>query len=211
MLRWALKEATIKAHSHRKLTLHDISILRDPEIKDGIGVVQKAANELDSMHSTKPYILIEPPRKYVTFSEEVASLRRLRGFRIRADGNIRPNKASLDPSNPERQLGVWKRAVKIRMQDRQQADGSLSHDKDYAIAICQALNTPVEEDTIIVDNGEGEPIHECEQGDWLYNPDQDEMERVENEIIEEDEEMVNLSLMAEEQDPWRGSKQKTSS
>lgn len=57
----------------------------------------------------------------------------------------------------------------MREDERQIAEISISHDGDYAIAVCMALDEApkdMEEDTeFIDDDGSGEPIHEPVWGD----------------------------------------------
>ena len=54
----------------------------------------------------------------------------------------------------------------VKEEDRQLADLSISHDGDYAVAVCMAVGEEYEADsTVLVDNGEGDPIHEPEWGD----------------------------------------------
>ena len=60
----------------------------------------------------------------------------------------------------------YRRRRLVKMQDRSQADASLSHDGDYAIAVCQVLDEVADTDAeCIVDSGEGPALHEPEHGD----------------------------------------------
>ena len=63
------------------------------------------------------------------------------------------------------------RRSRVKESDRQIAEINISHDGDYAIAVCMAFDPPdssVQEKTI-VDSGEGLPLHEPQWGDegWL--------------------------------------------
>lgn len=67
------------------------------------------------------------------------------------------------------------RKARIKDDDQQAAEISISHDGDYAVAVCMALDE--KSDTIdpswkslqcIVDDGSGEPFHEPEWGDTGY-------------------------------------------
>ena len=64
---------------------------------------------------------------------------------------------------------IYRRCRLIRDEERQEADLSISHDGDYAFAVCLALNEDVDavghEYSPIVDDGNGEPIHEPQYGD----------------------------------------------
>ena len=72
-------------------------------------------------------------------------------------------------SNPEkssRQPMLYQRNSLVRMEDRRFADASISHDGDYAFAICHALDEPFNQGSEpLTDNGHGDPIHEPEYGD----------------------------------------------
>ena len=58
------------------------------------------------------------------------------------------------------------RRLLVKEEDRQLADLSISHDGDYAVAVCMAVDEEHEVDTmVLIDNGEGDPIHEPEWGD----------------------------------------------
>lgn len=61
------------------------------------------------------------------------------------------------------------RQARIKEEDRQVAELSISHDGEYAVAVCMALDEPREEtegkSEPIIDDGTGEPIHEPVWGD----------------------------------------------
>ena len=64
---------------------------------------------------------------------------------------------------------IFRRRRLILDEERQEADLSISHDGDYAIAVCLALDEEVDsighENKPVLDDGKGEPIHEPEYGD----------------------------------------------
>ena len=58
------------------------------------------------------------------------------------------------------------RRLLVKEEDRQVADLSISHDGEYAIAVCMAVDEVYEVDMMAVtDTGKGDPIHEPEWGD----------------------------------------------
>lgn len=151
--RWAAKEAAIKAHRHRKLYMQDISIVGS------------------STHS-KPVALIDPVCNVVVMDERVAAFRGLRGLG-RKSKNL--DKGPLDDDAfkeaKEAHAGTFIRRRKIKITERQAAEINISHDGDYAVAVCMALDAPgsYPEGRRIVDDGTGEAIHEPQWGDdgWL--------------------------------------------
>ena len=64
---------------------------------------------------------------------------------------------------------IYRRRLLILDEERQEADLSISHDGDYAIAVCLALDEEMDsvghEYKPVVDDGNGEPIHEPEYRD----------------------------------------------
>ncbi|KAL8905518.1 MAG: hypothetical protein Q9207_002579 [Kuettlingeria erythrocarpa] len=64
------------------------------------------------------------------------------------------------------------RRARIRDEEQQIAEISISHDGEYSVAVCMALDEPSQEKKVvkyIVDDGVGEPLHQPEWGDrgWL--------------------------------------------
>lgn len=145
-----MKEAAIKAHTyrHHQLSMNEVSVLRwGPKVK----------------------ILIDPPCATITMDALVASLRGLR--------NARPSRTARIESNAsERPIGdlsdgksvdsgsIYRRRALIKEEDRQVAEGSISHDGHFAIATCIALNEHGElideKRKAIIDDGSGDPVHE---------------------------------------------------
>lgn len=62
------------------------------------------------------------------------------------------------------------RKAKIKDEDQQIAEISISHDNGYAVAVCMALveDSHSKDRSQIVDDGLGEPLHEPEWGDAGY-------------------------------------------
>ena len=59
------------------------------------------------------------------------------------------------------------RGSRVKDSDKQVAEINISHDGDYAVAMCMAFDPPGSEvfEDIIVDKGEGLPLHEPQWGD----------------------------------------------
>ncbi|KAL8927487.1 MAG: hypothetical protein Q9208_002292 [Pyrenodesmia sp. 3 TL-2023] len=173
--RWAAKEAAIKAHRHRDLRMSDISILcpdlPQPEHLQG------------STRTVKLQALIPPePTLRILMVPEVAQKRGLRGGHSKfthiygevVDGRFVQDslpKGDAAPRNTTASKFIVKRA-RIKDEEQQIAEISISHDGDYSVAVCMALDEPsTKKDAVeyIVDDGVGEPLHEPEWGDkgWL--------------------------------------------
>ncbi|KAI4094673.1 MAG: hypothetical protein LQ348_006936 [Seirophora lacunosa] len=174
--RWAAKEATIKAHRHRSLSLTDISIL------------SPGPQELSQVSSSnlKVQALVAPePTTWIVMDSDVASARGLsnrqpsRGF---IHGEIVNGRFVANPRSEGSPVSsiqnagrkFFTRRAKIREEDQQIAEISISHDGDYAVAVCMALDEPRTKAYAIrhvLDDGSGEPLHEPEWGDdgWLEN------------------------------------------
>ena len=67
------------------------------------------------------------------------------------------------------------RKARIKDDEQQIAEISISHDDDYAVAVCMALDEKVnsrhcseESSPCTIDDGSGEPLHEPEWGDSGY-------------------------------------------
>lgn len=171
--RWAAKEAAIKAHSHRQLYMQDISIVR-PTLPPG------SSSDTGKGGSQKVIALIDPPGDRIEMIRPVATLRGLRGFGLKNFGLHKGALMSRDELHKEIQdsgdekvhRGVhYFRRSRVKESDRQVAEINITHDGDYAIAVCMAFDppsSPVREKTI-VDKGEGLPLHEPQWGDegWL--------------------------------------------
>jgi phosphopantetheinyl transferase (holo-ACP synthase) len=139
-----MKEAAIKAHQNRILYMSDITVIPQPR---------------------KPIVLIDPPSsELVRMSREVAKFRGLKEVTRNTAKIIIGDKAE-DRMLRNEILSLknfYTRRKVIHMEERQIADGSISHDGKYAIAVCQAFDErlPYMKPQEIVDDGLGDPIHE---------------------------------------------------
>ncbi|KAL8656831.1 MAG: hypothetical protein Q9226_002523 [Calogaya cf. arnoldii] len=157
--RWAAKEATVKASRHRKLLLKDISIVQ--------------CNPLGSVHA-----LIAPKHATdIVMSPEVAIKRDLSKAQSPNAGTCGQIVNSQFVSNtqttsPHGAGGrFFIRKARIREEDQQIAEISISHDNEYAVAVCMALaedSHSGDRPRWILDDGLGEPLHEPEWGDSGY-------------------------------------------
>ena len=171
--RWAAKEAVIKAHRNRRLYIQNISIVR-PSLPPG------SLSGTDRTGAQKLIALINPPCDRIEMTPHVAKKRGLRGF---VSKNLGLHKGPLMTRDERRKVGQdeeagevvkgahYYRRSRIKDPDRQVAEINISHDGDYAVAVCMAFDPPdsmVQEQTI-VDTGEGLPLHEPQWGDegWL--------------------------------------------
>ncbi|KAL2047053.1 hypothetical protein N7G274_001072 [Stereocaulon virgatum] len=174
--RWAAKEAAIKAHRYRQLSMQDISIV----------LPTQRSNPLPG--ANKVMALIEPFCDTVRLSERVAGLRGLRGFHIQSQelpksGSVYDNEMSEELQHQDQQTQTTKRRhfdrrTKVNESDRQIAEINISHDGDYAVAICMAFDPPGGQKRvqILSDNGRGNPKHEPQWGDegW-FDPHQEKV------------------------------------
>ena len=77
------------------------------------------------------------------------------------------------PSSMLRHPRYHQRNKLVSMKDRSTADLSISHDGDYAIAVVQAFQEDHgQSSTPLIDDGEGEPIHEPQCGDKGFDNDE---------------------------------------
>ncbi len=155
--RWAAKEAVIKAHRHRQIYMQDVSIVHLPR---------------QISKDNKLVALIDPVCNTVELDERVAELRGLRGFRPQSQQFHKGallNEGEHDESAqvPQKQSSHFNRRRKIKESDRQIAEINISHDGDYAVAVCMAFDSSNihPEGRRIVDDGSGPPMHEPQWGD----------------------------------------------
>lgn len=174
--RWAAKEAAIKAHRHRQLYMHDISVVR-PNLPPGSS---STFSNTGTGEAQKLIALIDPPSDRIEMFRGVATRRGLRGFSHQSYGlhkGALMSKDELhtevqDPEDGKVHKGFhYYRRSRVKESDRQVAEINISHDGDYAVAMCMAFDPAggtVREKTI-VDKGEGLPLHEPQWGDegWL--------------------------------------------
>lgn len=152
-----MKEAAIKAHRHRRLYMSEISVLRAGAESNGL--------------LKKPQVLIDPPCRVVMMDARVASLRGLRETKIERRGRSGLHTTQNSVDEPED--SIYKRRARIRMEDRQTVEGNISHDGDYAVAVCMAFEEKSNgggNAEPIFDHGSGDPFHEPAWGDdgFLY-------------------------------------------
>lgn len=79
-------------------------------------------------------------------------------------------------SKDDKSQKFFKRRARIADEDRQVAELTISHDGEYAIAVCIALDEEVDNaqgKPVIMDDGSGDPLHEPEWADegWFSPPD----------------------------------------
>lgn len=134
---------------------------------------------LSSRH--KPFILIEPMPPYVVMDSQIAVSRGIRGFSPERPDEALPVGSSVSGQLvdgnfiPGRGPGMKEFVLRkglVKMDDRQMAELSISHDGSYVIAVCMALDEEAkdsESPPYLADNGSGDPIHEPIWGDrgWL--------------------------------------------
>ncbi|KAL8890434.1 MAG: hypothetical protein Q9205_001235 [Flavoplaca limonia] len=161
--RWAAKEATIKASRQRKLLLKDISIVQ--------------CNSQGRVHA-----LIAPQSLAdIVMNPEVAMKRGLFEAQYPTAGTLgqvvngRFIRTTALTSRHDMDSKFFLRKARIKDDDQQAAEISISHDGDYAVAVCMALDEksdPIDPSwkslQCIVDDGSGEPFHEPEWGDLGY-------------------------------------------
>ena len=120
--------------------------------------------------------LIDPVCDTIEMDERVASERRLRGFGPQSQelykGALIGNADECENAHSRDEKVVknaprFHRRAKVRSSDRQVAKINISHDGDYAVAVCMAFDPPgmKPEEKRIVDDGRGPPKHEPQWGD----------------------------------------------
>ncbi|KAI4250744.1 MAG: hypothetical protein L6R42_008650 [Xanthoria sp. 1 TBL-2021] len=157
--RWAAKEATIKASRQRKLLLKDISIVQ--------------CNSHGRVHA-----LIAPEHATdIVMSSEVATKRGLSEAQSPGAGTVGQVVNGLFVSNAQTvsrhglDSRFFLRKAKIKDEEQQIAEISISHDNEYAVAVCMSLaedSHSRDRPQCIIDDGLGEPLHEPEWGDSGY-------------------------------------------
>ena len=162
--RWALKEATIKAHSYRRLYLSQISILSS-NISPPIQHEQKQQHlqpgngkriEIDEfvenfVQPGKPTILVDPPITDRSNVGKTACWNFSTNFSHSSIPILGKNGASGSSLLEEQQRQSHSELpAEILVLNRQRVDGSLSHDGEYAFAVVQALD----EEPMLAENGQ---------------------------------------------------------
>lgn len=157
-----MKEAVIKAHRNRKLYMNEISVI-------------KAERDFNG---SKPQVLIDPPSQTIIMDARVASLRGLRETKYESMERIclLKKQDSVRISVDQQLLllrdhprVIYKRRALVKEEDRRIAEGNISHDSEYAVAVCMAFDEKLKNSDEIIepvfDDGSGEPLHEPSWGD----------------------------------------------
>ena len=157
-----MKEAVIKAHRNRKLYMNEISVIKA---------------EMDP-NGSKPQVLIDPPCQTVMMDARVASLRGLRETKYESmERNCLLKPQDSVQNSVDQQLlnlrgypgVIYKRRALVKEENRQIAEGNISHDSEYAVAVCMAFDEKFKsnDENIdpIFDDGSGKPLHEPAWGD----------------------------------------------
>lgn len=163
----------------------------------------------------KPFLLIDPVPQYVLMDPQVAVSRGLRGFSSETPDGAMPGGSSQTVSGQlvdgnfisgrgpgTKEFVLRKRLVK--MEDRQMAELSISHDGPYVIAVCMAVDEEVngsESPLYLADGGSGDAVHEPIWGDRGWLP----------ESLHEQEDTVNPNSSLSGSQPTRGSPSKSPS
>ena len=137
--------------------MHEVSII-NPRTQPSLFLAKDAQN-------MNLIAMIDPPCNTILMDERVAQLRSLRGF------NPLTQRMRKGPTVEIEGRMYHKRRSKVIDSERQMAKISISHDREYATAVCIALDQPLSKatDEQIVDEGKGLPLHEPSWGDegWL--------------------------------------------
>lgn len=121
MYRWAAKEAAIKAVKPRKVTHRDVEILQDRDTKELYALIQDHSNVLGA-----PYFRI----KHLDLQNNSPAESEEKEHSVPSQGsvsNLESQEQQKDPDDSAAQV------AKI----------SISHDADYATAVCLAAEDPI--------------------------------------------------------------------
>ena len=162
--RFAAKEAAIKAHTKRRLFLSQVSI-----------VVPSVEADVEYSGTVKPVILISPPTRLVIMNTLAAEKRGLRDV-VSASKQAVSSRVLIKVPPRVRKFAhengflldepLFLRQQLTKEEDSRLADVSISHDGEYATAVCLALDEEIEKILDpIVDFGDGDPLHEPKWGD----------------------------------------------
>lgn len=144
-------------------------------------------------NGSKPQVLIDPPSQTIMMDARVALLRGLRETRYeRMERNCLLKKKdsvqiSIDQRLPHLRNQpevIYRRRALVKEGDRQIAEGNISHDSEYAVAVCMSFDQKfnIDDKNIctafhqefksddeniehVFDDGSGEPLHEPAWGD----------------------------------------------
>ena len=157
----------IKAHRHRQVYMRDVSILRQP---------------FPSHEGKRVVALVDPECDTIVMTGGVAKMRGLRGLSSQSQAVYKGPLSTNGKQNevPEGKSTYFNRRSKVKESHRQVAEISLSHDGDYATAVCMAFDSPQNHPgrRRIVDYGDGPRMHEVEWGDegWFDQKESPEKE-----------------------------------
>ena len=127
--------------------------------------------------------LIDPPCDRIEMTPRIATRRGLRGFARKNYGlhkgplmtrderdELGKEVPKLEASEVDKGVHYYRRS-RVKESDRQVAEINISHDGDYAVAVCMAFDPPepMAQEKTIVDKGIGLSLHEPQWGDegWL--------------------------------------------
>lgn len=148
--------------------MQDISII-NPRLNPGM---------YSTVHAQryKNIALIDPICNTILMDERIAQIRALRGLGPRSQGlhkgaliansEIDDSMQHLSKDGSQEQR-YYERRSKVKESDRQIAEINISHDGNFAVAVCLALDQPDLESKTerVIDNGDWLPIHEPQWGD----------------------------------------------
>lgn len=121
MYRWAAKEAAIKAVKPRKVTHRDVEILQDRDTKELYALIQDHSNVLGA-----PYFRI----KHLDLRNNSPAEFEEKEHSVPSQGSVSNLESQEQQENPDDSAA-------------QVAKISISHDADYATAVCLAAEDPI--------------------------------------------------------------------
>lgn len=121
MYRWAAKEAAIKAVKPRKVTHRDVEILQDRDTKELYALIQDHSNVLGA-----PYFRI----KHLDLQNNSPAESEEKEPSVPSQGSVPNLESQEQQENPDDSAA-------------QVAKISISHDADYATAVCLAAEDPI--------------------------------------------------------------------
>lgn len=119
--RWAAKEAAIKAVKPRKVTHRDVEILQDRDTKELYALIQDHSNVLGA-----PYFRI----KHLDLQNNSPAESEEKEPSVPSQGSVPKLESQEQQENPDDSAA-------------QVAKISISHDADYATAVCLAAEDPI--------------------------------------------------------------------
>lgn len=135
MYRWAAKEAAIKAVKPRKVTHRDVEILQDRDTKELYALIQDHPNVLDAPYFRIKHLDLQnnSPAEFEEKEHSVPS----QGSVSNLESQEQQKKKNLDDSSAQgQQENPDDSAAQV-------AKISISHDADYATAVCLAAEDPI--------------------------------------------------------------------